>query len=71
VDVSTKQIVRIEGRVVEKDGSKKLSKLMTGLYFPRFLKASMPFVVTRHVGQTEIPIIDFGYNSMPIIVITG
>jgi hypothetical protein len=45
--VSTKQIVGIERRVVEKDGSKKLSKLMTGLYFPRLLKASMPFVVAR------------------------
>jgi hypothetical protein len=47
VDVSTKQIVGIERRVVEKDGSKKLSKFMTGLFAPGLLKASMPFVVVR------------------------
>jgi hypothetical protein len=42
-----KEIVGIKRRVVKKDGCKKLSKLVTGVYAARLLKASMPFIVGR------------------------
>ncbi len=41
-----KQFNGIEGRVVEKNRSKKLSEFMTGVNEPYFLKPPVPFIVS-------------------------